>query len=95
MKYLQFYYSVSISFLLLQVNGLYFALESHTKVLSRLHLASHILRQVNTIQQLSKRLSNTNDAVQKASILKELGLFGFLFVPNIHVVITNILGYYY
>lgn len=42
-------------------------------MLSRLHLASHILRQVNRIQQLNRRLSNTNDYIQKASILQELG----------------------
>lgn len=53
----------------------YNALETHTKVLGRLHLASHILRQVNRIQQLSKRLSNTNDPVQKATILHELGKY--------------------
>lgn len=50
----------------------YHALEKHTKVLGRLHLASHILRQVNRIQQLSKRLANANDAIQKAIILQEL-----------------------
>lgn len=44
-------------------------------MLGRLHLASHILRQVNRIQQLSKRLSNTNDPVQKATILHELGRY--------------------
>ncbi|EFA03811.1 Conserved oligomeric Golgi complex subunit 5-like Protein [Tribolium castaneum] len=55
-----------------QVTGPYNALEMHTKVLGRLHLASHILRQVNRIQQLSKRLANTNDPVQKATILHEL-----------------------
>ncbi|CAG9771942.1 unnamed protein product [Ceutorhynchus assimilis] len=47
-------------------------LEKHTKVLGRLHRASHILRQVSRVQQLSKRLSNTNDPVQKATILQEL-----------------------
>ncbi|KAF5273590.1 hypothetical protein FQR65_LT04588 [Abscondita terminalis] len=50
----------------------YQALEMHTTVLDRLHLASHILRQVNRIQQLSKRLSNLNDPIQKATILQEL-----------------------
>ncbi|KAJ3656220.1 hypothetical protein Zmor_015314 [Zophobas morio] len=55
-----------------QITGPYNALETHTKVLGRLHLASHILRQVNRIQQLSKRLSNTTDPVQKATILHEL-----------------------
>lgn len=50
----------------------YNALETHTTVLERLHLASHILRQVTRIQQLSKRLSNTNDPVQKATVLQEL-----------------------
>ncbi|KAK4878939.1 hypothetical protein RN001_007085 [Aquatica leii] len=50
----------------------YQALEMHTTVLGRLHLASHILRQVNRIQQLSKRLSNVNDPIQKATILQEL-----------------------
>ncbi|XP_017779416.1 PREDICTED: conserved oligomeric Golgi complex subunit 5 [Nicrophorus vespilloides] len=55
-----------------QIAGPYEALESHTKVLSRLHLASHILRQVSRIQQLSKRLSNTSDPVRKATILQEL-----------------------
>ncbi|CAH0557010.1 unnamed protein product [Brassicogethes aeneus] len=55
-----------------QIHVPYNALEQHTKVLGRLHLASHILRQVNRIQQLSKRLSNTNDPVQKATILREL-----------------------
>lgn len=54
----------------------YNALESHTKVLERLHLASHILRQVTRIQQLSKRLSNTNDPVQKATVLQELEQLG-------------------
>ncbi|KAJ8920765.1 hypothetical protein NQ315_004905 [Exocentrus adspersus] len=47
-------------------------LEKHTKVLSRLHLASHILRQVNRLQQLNKRLSTISDPVQKATILQEL-----------------------
>lgn len=56
-----------------QIDGPYKALEAHTRVLSRLHLASHILRQVNRIQQLSKRLANTNDPIQKATILNELG----------------------
>ncbi|XP_022914460.1 conserved oligomeric Golgi complex subunit 5 [Onthophagus taurus] len=56
----------------LQIHGPYSALEKHTKMLSRLHLASHILRQVNRMQQLSKRLSNTNDPIQKATILQEL-----------------------
>lgn len=55
-----------------QITVPYESLETHTKVLGRLHLASHILRQVNRIQQLSKRLSNTNDPVQKATILQEL-----------------------
>lgn len=58
----------------MQIVGPYQALEMHTTVLSRLHLASHILRQVNRIQQLSKRLSNMNDPVQKATILQELGI---------------------
>lgn len=52
----------------------YNELEKHTKVLSRLHLAGHILRQVNRLQQLSKRLASTNDPVQKASILQDLGI---------------------
>ncbi|KAF5281574.1 hypothetical protein FQA39_LY05109 [Lamprigera yunnana] len=50
----------------------YQALEMHTTVLGRLHLASHILRQVNRIQLLSKRLANINDPIQKATILQEL-----------------------
>lgn len=50
----------------------YDQLETHTRVLGRLHRASHILRQVNRVQQLSKRLSNTNDPVQKATLLQEL-----------------------
>lgn len=58
---------------LFQINGPYDVLETHTKVLSRLHLASHILRQVNRIQQLNRRLSNTNDPIQKAVLLQELG----------------------
>ncbi|XP_045470713.1 conserved oligomeric Golgi complex subunit 5 [Harmonia axyridis] len=56
----------------LQINIPYEALNKHTQVLGRLHLASHILRQVSRIQQLSKRLSNTNDPSQKALILQEL-----------------------
>lgn len=56
-----------------QITVPYQALESHTKVLGRLHLASHILRQVNRIQQLSKRLGNTKDPIQKANVLQELG----------------------
>ncbi|XP_018576829.1 conserved oligomeric Golgi complex subunit 5 [Anoplophora glabripennis] len=55
-----------------QITVPYNELEKHTKVLSRLHLASHILRQVNRLQQLSKRLSTTSDPVQKATILQEL-----------------------
>ncbi|XP_065163267.1 conserved oligomeric Golgi complex subunit 5 [Atheta coriaria] len=55
-----------------QITNPYHALENHTKVLSRLHLASHILRQVSRIQQLSKRLNLTNDPVQKATVLQEL-----------------------
>ncbi|KAG5889011.1 hypothetical protein JTB14_033940 [Gonioctena quinquepunctata] len=55
-----------------QITVPYNELEKHTKVLSRLHLASHILRQVNRLQQLSKRLLNTNDPVQKATLLQEL-----------------------
>ncbi|KRT85372.1 hypothetical protein AMK59_1613, partial [Oryctes borbonicus] len=55
-----------------QIHGPYFTLEQHTKMLGRLHLASHILRQVNRIQQLNRRLSNTNDFIQKATILQEL-----------------------
>ncbi|XP_050312688.1 conserved oligomeric Golgi complex subunit 5 [Anthonomus grandis grandis] len=47
-------------------------LENHTKVLSRLHKASHILRQVARVQQLSKKLGSTNDPVQKALLLQEL-----------------------
>lgn len=58
---------------LFQIVVPYQALEMHTKVLSRLHLASHILRQVNRIQSLSKKLTNTSDPVQKATILQELG----------------------
>lgn len=50
----------------------YEQLETQTKVLGRLHRASHILRQVSRVQQLSKRLSNTNDPIQKASLLQEL-----------------------
>ncbi|KAJ8954370.1 hypothetical protein NQ318_011043 [Aromia moschata] len=55
-----------------QITVPYNELEKHTKVLGRLHLASHILRQVNRLQQLSKRLMTTNDPVQKATILQEL-----------------------
>lgn len=55
-----------------QINGPYNALDNHTKVLGRLHLASHILRQVNRIQQLSKRLGMTNDPIAKATVLHEL-----------------------
>ncbi|XP_044751811.1 conserved oligomeric Golgi complex subunit 5 [Coccinella septempunctata] len=55
-----------------QINVPYEALSKHTQVLGRLHLASHILRQVSRIQQLSKRLSNTSDPSQKALILQEL-----------------------
>ncbi|CAG9825143.1 unnamed protein product [Phaedon cochleariae] len=56
----------------MQIHSPYNELEKHTKVLGHLHLASHILRQVNRLQQLSKRLSNTNDPVQKATLLHEL-----------------------
>ncbi|CAH1982075.1 unnamed protein product [Acanthoscelides obtectus] len=55
-----------------QISVPYNELEKHTVVLGRLHLASHILRQVNRLQQLSKRLSCTVDPVQKATILQEL-----------------------
>ncbi|XP_057656246.1 conserved oligomeric Golgi complex subunit 5 [Diorhabda carinulata] len=55
-----------------QITVPYNELEKHTRVLSNLHLASHILRQVNRLQQLRKRLSHTNDPVQKASLLQEL-----------------------
>lgn len=58
-----------------QIHGPYKILENHTKILGRLHLASHILRRVNRIQQLNKRLANTNDPVQKATLLQELGMF--------------------
>ncbi|KAJ8964314.1 hypothetical protein NQ317_014826 [Molorchus minor] len=54
-----------------QITVPYNELEKHTKVLERLHLASHVLRQVNRLQQLSKRLTSTNDPVQKATILQE------------------------
>ncbi|XP_060527805.1 conserved oligomeric Golgi complex subunit 5 [Cylas formicarius] len=50
----------------------YETLEKHINVLRNLNSASHILRQVGRVQQLSKRLANTNDSVQKASILLEL-----------------------
>ncbi|VEN55180.1 unnamed protein product [Callosobruchus maculatus] len=56
----------------MQISVPYNELEQHTTVLGRLHLASHILRQVNRLQQLSKRLSSTVDPVQKATILQEL-----------------------
>ncbi|KAI4465405.1 conserved oligomeric golgi complex component 5 [Holotrichia oblita] len=56
----------------MQIHRPYHSLEQHTRILGRLHLASHILRQVNRIQQLNRRLSNTNDYIQKASILQEL-----------------------
>lgn len=56
-----------------QITLPYNELEKHSKVLSNLHLASHILRQVNRLQQLSKRLALINDPVQKATILQELG----------------------
>ncbi|XP_066261823.1 conserved oligomeric Golgi complex subunit 5 [Euwallacea similis] len=55
-----------------QITVPYDQLEIHTKVLGRLHRASHILRQVSRVQQLSKRLSNTNDPIQKAALLQEL-----------------------
>ncbi|ERL92500.1 conserved oligomeric Golgi complex subunit 5 [Dendroctonus ponderosae] len=55
-----------------QITVPYEQLETQTKVLGRLHRASHILRQVSRVQQLSKRLSNTNDPIQKASLLQEL-----------------------
>lgn len=57
-----------------QIHGPYSILENHTRILGRLHLASHILRRVNRIQQLNKRLSGTNDPIQKASLLQELGM---------------------
>ncbi|KAK5645700.1 hypothetical protein RI129_004164 [Pyrocoelia pectoralis] len=47
-------------------------LQMHTTVLSRLHLASHILRQVNRVQQSSRRLASISDPIQKATILQEL-----------------------
>lgn len=65
-----------------QITNPYHALENHTKVLSRLHLASHILRQVSRIQQLSKRLNLTNDPVQKATVLQELGEYQLLYATS-------------
>ncbi|XP_030751330.1 conserved oligomeric Golgi complex subunit 5 [Sitophilus oryzae] len=55
-----------------QITVSYEQLEAHTKVLGHLHKASHILRQVSRIQQLSKRLANTSDPLQKATLLQEL-----------------------
>ncbi|XP_018320552.1 conserved oligomeric Golgi complex subunit 5 [Agrilus planipennis] len=55
-----------------QIEGPYHNLETHTLILEKLHLASHILRQVSRIQQLSKRLSTINDPIQKATILQDL-----------------------
>uniref|UniRef100_A0A1Y1KUH6 Conserved oligomeric Golgi complex subunit 5 n=1 Tax=Photinus pyralis TaxID=7054 RepID=A0A1Y1KUH6_PHOPY len=56
----------------IQIVSPFKALHMHTTVLSRLHLASHILRQVNRIQQSSRRLCNIADPIQKATILQEL-----------------------
>lgn len=47
-------------------------IETHTRVLARLHQASHILRRVNRIQQLSKKLHSTTDPVNQATVLQEL-----------------------
>lgn len=62
--------------------------------MGRLHLASHILRQVNRLQQLSKRLSNTNDPVQKATLLQELGrnrtILICLSIPNLFNILEQL-----
>ncbi|XP_076269956.1 conserved oligomeric Golgi complex subunit 5 four way stop [Rhynchophorus ferrugineus] len=55
-----------------QLTVSYEQLETHTKVLGHLHRASHILRQVSRVQQLSKRLGTTSDPIQKAILLQEL-----------------------
>lgn len=61
----------------LQIHTPYQAIHSHTRVLGRLHLASHILRRVHRIQQLSKRLASiSGDPVQQATILRELEQLG-------------------
>lgn len=62
-----------IALLIVQVTTPYNNIETHTRVLARLHQASHILRRVNRIQQLSKKLHSTIDPVSQATVLQELG----------------------
>lgn len=76
----------------LQIHTPFQAIDSHTRVLGRLHLASHILRQVHRIQQLSKRLASiSGDPVQQATILRELEQLGAdEDVAEVEVVVTEV-----
>lgn len=55
-----------------QVNGPYAMLENQTRVLERLHDASHLLRQVGRFLQLHRQLQACKEAVNQAKIFFEL-----------------------
>ncbi|XP_041770960.1 conserved oligomeric Golgi complex subunit 5-like [Anopheles merus] len=55
-----------------QITVPYDLLETQTKVLGRLHEASHVLRQCARFLQVHKELDGTNDLAEQASIVNEL-----------------------
>uniref|UniRef100_A0A182KE97 Conserved oligomeric Golgi complex subunit 5 n=1 Tax=Anopheles christyi TaxID=43041 RepID=A0A182KE97_9DIPT len=55
-----------------QITVPYDVLETQTKVLGRLHEASHVLRQCARFLQVHKELDSTNDLAEQASIVNEL-----------------------
>uniref|UniRef100_A0A4Y0BMS0 Conserved oligomeric Golgi complex subunit 5 n=2 Tax=Anopheles funestus TaxID=62324 RepID=A0A4Y0BMS0_ANOFN len=55
-----------------QITVPYDVLETQTKVLGRLHEASHVLRQCARFLQVHKELNNTTDLAEQASIVNEL-----------------------
>lgn len=55
-----------------QVHGPYAALEQQTVVLTRLHDASHLMRQVGTFLHLYKNLQQTKDFSKQATIFYEM-----------------------
>uniref|UniRef100_A0A182WLB4 Conserved oligomeric Golgi complex subunit 5 n=1 Tax=Anopheles minimus TaxID=112268 RepID=A0A182WLB4_9DIPT len=55
-----------------QITVPYEVLETQTKVLGRLHEASHVLRQCARFLQVHKELDNTTDLAEQAGIVNEL-----------------------
>ncbi|XP_053675589.1 conserved oligomeric Golgi complex subunit 5 [Anopheles nili] len=55
-----------------QITVPYDVLETQTKVLGRLHEASHVLRQCARFLQVHQELDRTNDLTEQASIVNEL-----------------------